>query len=352
MTDATDADDRGAAPPGVSLVLAGAVAKGAFHAGALTVIAEMGIRITKVVGTSSGALNGCVYAAAIRAGKEREGAARLAQRWIESSDWDDVFSAAPGDILGGRGLSSMRKILRMLKESTDGWTPAGRPIALDLVVSPLRGSPPEQPDDPTTYEYVTRFCDAAFDTAEKWDEICRAAAASASFPGVFAPVEIPALGPCVDGGAVNNTPIRHAIEGSDSDVILVVDPHPERASAQESPKGANLVLQLADILIHERLQRDLAQARSVNRKIEQLDALVRTGRLAPDVRAEILRSFAWRPLRVIPIRPDPGRPLSGNAFAAFFDGDLRREYVKRGIEAARSALSGPLAADLRAGAAP
>ncbi|MCC6557513.1 MAG: patatin-like phospholipase family protein [Polyangiaceae bacterium] len=348
-----DAQNGGAgAAPGAALVLAGAVAKGAFHAGVLSVIAELGIRITKVVGTSSGALNACVYAAGIRADKEREAAERLVQRWREGAGWEDVFSVSPAKVLGGHGLSSVRTIRRLVKEAVLGWTSAGRPIGLDLVVSPLRGRLDPGGSAATTYEHVAAFRDADFDTQEGWDRIAAAAVASAAFPLVFASVEVEGLGPCVDGGAVNNTPIRCAIEGSGSDVVIVVDPHPAEAQPAAPMQGANLVLQLADILIHERLFRDLKAADAVNKKLAKLDALVREGRLSPAVRDEIARAFGWRRVEVITIRPSASQALEGNAFAAFFDAELRRRYIERGAEVARAALAGPMASGLLDGATP
>jgi NTE family protein len=325
-------------------VLAGAVAKGAFHAGVLSVIAELGIRVTRIVATSAGALTGCVYAAGIRAGRETDAASRLVSRWRDRGDWDDVFSVAPLRMLEGRGLSSMRKIRQMLKEAVQGFTPAQRAIELNLVIAPLRGCPDPRSGDSTTFEHPAKFQDTDFDTADGWDRICDVALASAAFPFVFVPADIPNLGPCIDGGAVNNTPIHHAIDGSGTDVIIVVSPYPTRVQPEEPIQGLNLALQLADILINERLFRDLQRAASINDKLDHLDALVRDGRLSPGVRDEIIREFKWRRLRVIPVRPDPARPLPGNAFSAFFDAQLRRSYVDRGIEEARATLKRALAA--------
>ena len=68
-----------------ALVLAGGVAKGAFSAGALSVLsdpetkARLGLDVSRIVGASSGALNGVFYAAAIRSGNEAFAGQRLAQ---------------------------------------------------------------------------------------------------------------------------------------------------------------------------------------------------------------------------------------------------------------------------------
>ena len=57
--------------PASALILAGAVAKAAFQAGALEIIAAAALPIARVCGTSAGALNAAVYAAGIHAGAPR-----------------------------------------------------------------------------------------------------------------------------------------------------------------------------------------------------------------------------------------------------------------------------------------
>jgi hypothetical protein len=52
-----------------ALILAGAVAKGAFHAGAISVLAEREVAVTRIVATSDGALNAAVLAAGIATGR-------------------------------------------------------------------------------------------------------------------------------------------------------------------------------------------------------------------------------------------------------------------------------------------
>src|SRR4051812_44751881 len=62
-----------------AVILAGAVAKGAFEAGALEVLAPHAeaLRITRLVGASAGSLNASVFAVGLRARAEREVAKKL-----------------------------------------------------------------------------------------------------------------------------------------------------------------------------------------------------------------------------------------------------------------------------------
>ena len=66
----------------VALILAGAAAKGPYAVGALASLAErQDLDVTTVIGASSGALNGAVYAAGLRAGCEAEAARLLNRLW-------------------------------------------------------------------------------------------------------------------------------------------------------------------------------------------------------------------------------------------------------------------------------
>src|SRR5262249_25624102 len=88
----------------VALVLAGAVAKGAFEAGALTVLAERDVRVVRIVAASSGAMNGAAYAAAVRGRRERDGAAEIAEFWRERARWGDFLHLDWSDLVRARGV--------------------------------------------------------------------------------------------------------------------------------------------------------------------------------------------------------------------------------------------------------
>lgn len=324
-----------------ALILAGAVAKGAFEAGVLAMLAEHGIAVARVVGASAGSLNGAVYAAGIRAGKEKDAADRLVQLWRDRADWFDVFKLSLGDLLAGRGAATMQKVMDLLRNVTSGLTPQpDRHVDLRLVLTALRGTTGKiGSEKATTFEHVAHFSDTDFDSPEGWSRICEAAVASASFPIAFVPREVERVGPCLDGGIVNNTPVKWALEGGGIDRVIVVTPNPKEITATEPFEGRNLLGHFIDILINERLYRDLREAESVNDRIRRLDDLVQAGRLSPDGRDAVRGAYSWRPLEIIQIRP--AETLAGNAFAGFSDPGMRAEYIEAGIQAAKKAL-GPL----------
>jgi NTE family protein len=167
-------------------------------------------------------------------------------------------------------------------------------------------------------------------------KIAHAALASGAFPLLFVPVDVAGVGPCVDGGAVNNTPISWALDAG-AERVIVVTGNPLEIPA-EPLAGATLLGKEVDIAINERLFRDLVQARRVNQKLQAVDdalaSLPEPQREA--ARAAVQGALGWSPLLITEIRPD--KTLPGDAFSGLSDRDQRVAYLDAGREAARRAL--------------
>ncbi len=323
-----------------ALILAGAAAKGAFEAGVLEVLSEHleRIPIVRIVAASAGALNGAVYAAGVRHGSEHLVAARLAELWQHDASWHNMLKVSPLDILHGVGIGTGNRLLPLLQRVVEELPLVRRrPIELHLVLTALEGSAGNIGEQPaTTFEHVVSFGDEQFDTEPGRAEVLQAALGSAAFPLLFAPVELPGVGDCVDGGLVNDTPIKHAIAGGGVERIVVVSPEPVELDAPEPLRGMKLVSQLAEALINERLYRDLREAQTINGYLERLDGLV-DSKVPLDVIEKVKAVFGWVPLEIVQIRP--ARPLDGSAFSAFSNTAQLKAYVAAGREAASSALS-------------
>jgi len=170
--------------------------------------------------------------------------------------------------------------------------------------------------------------------------VFRAAEASAAFPGVFVPVDLPGSNACVDGGTVNNTPIKEAIAGGKINRVLVVTPYPLISAMPRARfNGLALMGRLADILINERLYRDLREAESVNETLRSLEALYRRRTLTQAQLKKVKRAIgreAARRIEIVQVRPR--KELPGNPFSGFFSRKLRDEYVEAGRTAAERAL--------------
>jgi NTE family protein len=328
-----------------ALILAGAVAKGAFEAGALQVLAERGVQFRRIVATSVGSLNGAILAAGIRVGRYREVADSLVELWTNRARWQRVFRFDVRALFGLRGLSRTTKIVQLLEEQIPRWLDAPgvtqrQVVELRMVLSLVNGKPPATGTaSGTTFEHVVSFDGEQLDDPKLRPQLIAAATASAAFPIVFLPVDMDALGPAVDGGAVNNTPVKHAIAGTPVSRVFLIDPRGEALPAVKTFSGQALAERLADIVTGERLCRDLHEAHSVNASLAALGALVKDGTLSTAQLDKVKGALRWqaaRPLEFTCIRPLT--PLAGNAFTGFFKKELREAYIRSGREAAEHAL--------------
>jgi predicted acylesterase/phospholipase RssA len=321
------------------------VTKGAFEAGVLQVLAQRGIAVERIVAASSGALNGVVYAAGVRARRERAAAAEMVELWERHGGWRDVLHLSVRDVLTRRGISDQKNLYALLRDSvlpTAAADPA--PIELHLITAPLRGSEGSTLDEPaTTYTRVVSFGGQWFDEQEALSRVLTAATASAALPILFTPVDLPGLGPCVDGGLVANTPIRYAYgedEGASIDAILVVAATPAfLGQPSRDYRGGDLVAHVVDMVFSEWLYQDLRRGRAVNGGLDALAALAEKKGWSPAEQEEIRAAFGWERRHVVPIVSiRPLTPLPGTLFSGFTDGAVRRRYVAVGRERARDVL--------------
>lgn len=323
-------------------MLAGAGAKGAFEAGCLDVLARAGIGVSSVVGSSAGALNAAYYAAAIRADKEKDAASHLVDFWIEEAQWRNFIQPSIRPIIARRGFSGTTKLERLVRARLGTFVPgARREVELRIVATALAGLQSWTPklNIETSHEYVHRFGGSDFDDAARLDEIAHLAVASAAVPGLFAPVSVPNVGDCVDGGVVNLAPLRLALEDPTVDRIFVVVPWPSETDATDL-HGARLAMHLVDILVGERLHRDLEAVDEVNRRLAALERLAAANEWSEFQFRQFKEAVGLhcaRPISIVPMRPDV--PLAGNPFTALRSKGLRRLYVRYGRTAAERALS-------------
>ena len=168
----------------------------------------------------------------------------------------------------------------------------------------------------------------------------RAVTASAALPGAFVPVPLEIDGEtvlCVDGGAVNNTPLRSALEHPFGiQRVFLVTPQPRvSVGLERDTKGLGLVSHLVEMLTEERLFRDLRRSFEVNRILIELEKTVPDGAL----RARVLETLGWAGEDADRHhRAAPSAALPGNMFDGFFS-RAAKEYVHAGEAAARAWLA-------------
>jgi len=325
-----------------AVVLSGAVAKGAFEAGVLQVLTRERLPIVSIVGASAGALNGALLAAGIHNGRAIDAADRLAQLWDERGTWGNAIDVSPLDLLRGRGVSTSNRLRALVRTAIESLGPGDHPIELRLVITATAGDPTiRRVEQRTSFESIATFTGADFDDPTARERLYTAVTASAAFPGLFAPVRIPELGgDCLDGGAVNHAPIGHALAGHpEIRRVVVVTPTP---ALVESPRlrGLDLIGHVGEILVTERLYRDLRAARRVNHQLANLECLcakriVTHGQMEAVKRA--LGLVGKHPLQIVEIRPRV--ELRGGTFSGLSSRALRREYIDAGRRAATDALA-------------
>jgi predicted acylesterase/phospholipase RssA len=322
-----------------ALVLPGAVAKGAFEAGVIDAIVEHQISVDRIVATSSGALNGIAYAAGIRSGREKEMALKLTQSWIENGEWNNSLHLSPLNWIRGRGLSGPEDLLKLMRELIKPCTqPEKRDVELRIIIAPLEGVRGKIGKKvATTFEKVLHFKNEDFDTQEGLERIFQGVCAACAFPGLFAPVNIEGLGPCVDGGAVNNAPIAYALSESDVNRVIMPVPFPSLMTTKNKINGFNLLSHLIEILINERLYRELKSAQIINEQTENLEKLVAEGKITAAQLKLILDTLDIRKVEITEIRPD--EHIRQSAFAGFFKKADRVKLIDEGRRAAREILA-------------
>lgn len=326
-----------------AIVYAGAASKGAFGAGALSVLTEpdvktrLGLDVVRLVGASSGALNAAFHAGAIRAGDELGAGRRLADLWIERATVFGTFDFSLRDIVRETGLSTDANVLKLLRETVPP-RPGSSSIDLRIVVTNTDGRTTD--GFGTDFKRALDFTGRDFDTAAAIERVYLAVAASAALPGIFAPVPIELDGRVargLDGGLVDDTPIGHALAGAPAvSRVFVVAPFPFRRTEPPDLGGIGLAGHILDILVEQRLYRDLRGVARVNESLSRLAAAVPE----EERRAAVLDALGWtgrRTLHVVQIRP--AADLPGNALSGFASRSLREAYVQSGIDAARAVVA-------------
>lgn len=231
----------GAAPsrrPRTAFVLSGGASLGALQVGMLQALYEHGVTADLLVGTSVGALNAAFIASRPQT---PETAWELARAWrgIERADAFPVsLRTMVGGIAGQRNhLVPAHGLRRIVERHVELDDLADAAVPLSLVAFDVSAATEAVLCDGPAVDAIVAAC---------------------SIPGIFPPV---AIGEklLVDGGVVNNTPIRHAVElGAERVYVL---PTQEPRYAQPSPPRTALDAAIYGIglLVGSRLEADISR---------------------------------------------------------------------------------------------
>jgi NTE family protein len=225
---------RRARPAGsTAFVLSGGGTFGATQVGMLRALVESGISADLVVGVSVGALNGAGYAAC----PDRSGVDELAQLW-QGLTAEQIY---PRDRLHGPW--------RYFQSRPSVYSPEG----LRSVISQFL--PYRDLADAAVPVHVVAA--ALPGVTERWFDRGPAVdvlAASAALPGLYPPVVLDGE-QLIDGGVVDNVPIRRAVElGARRIFVLLAAPH-ERTWPD---RPFRMILEAFSVAHRARFLRDLA----------------------------------------------------------------------------------------------
>ena len=324
--------------PTVAVVLSGAAARGAFQAGALSVLVpalhRVGLRPTIWVGTSAGSINAVLCAAAAHRDADAAGAGLL-DVWRSIGD-DDVYASllpfslarvsaqfAAGAVLGvGPGTTSLldtsplrRTAHRLLPTDRLAANVAGGAVAALGVVT-TRMPPPGADGGARSVLFLHEHIRSGWaGDPERALDVVRGAVrpdhvlASAAVPVAFSPVRV--SGPdgaeawYLDGGVRLNTPLLPALRLGATHVVIVSAGEPAAPAGPGTPAGpppdvADAAAQVLHAALSDRTGEDLRTLRRTNRLVAQVSAAGR-----PD----LLRGSAGGPYRhveVMAVSPPAG----------------------------------------------
>lgn len=203
----------------LGLALGGGAARGFAHLGVLKVLAERGITVHAVAGSSAGSLVGALYCA----GKGWDEIRAIGHR----IDWPDLVSPTWPSL----GLVKTDKLERVVDGLLEG-------RSFDELKLPFKAVAVDiQRGEPVVLDH---------------GRVARAVRASASIPGIFEPT-IWEGRYLVDGGLMNDVPVD-VVRGMGVDVVLGVNLNRDRISTGKPQSMVDILLRSLNILIYQSTQ--------------------------------------------------------------------------------------------------
>ncbi len=245
------ASSAAAAPARIGLVLGGGGARGAAHIGVLEVLERLQVPVACVAGTSFGALVAGAWAAGVSPAEMR--------RAMASANWNDMFQDNPD--YTELDFRNKRLLQRTLPGSEAGLGPDGvtyPPGAvggqkIKLFINQLvRADRGERPIEqlPVPLAIVATDIGSGERVVFREGSLTQAMRASMAVPGLVAPVEIGER-KLVDGGLVDNLPIREVKALCQPDVVIAVNVGSPLLAASEVGSLLSVSAQMVALLTEQ-----------------------------------------------------------------------------------------------------
>ncbi|MBK6470616.1 MAG: patatin-like phospholipase family protein [Betaproteobacteria bacterium] len=250
------------ARPRIGLVLGGGGARGAAHIGVLEVLESLRVPVDCVAGTSMGALVAGAWAAGLSPAEMRK---ELAQ-----ADWRDMFLDNPAyDELNFR---SKRLQQRFLPGSETGITPDGAVTPPGVVAGQkiklffnhlVRADSGERELQqlPLPVSIVATDIGTGERVVLRDGSLTQAMRASMSVPGLMAPLDYRGRR-LVDGGLVDNLPIREVRERCGADIVIAVNVGSPPLPPEQVTGLLSITAQMVVLLTEQNVTASLATLRA------------------------------------------------------------------------------------------
>ncbi len=247
--------------PRIGLALGGGGARGAAHIGVLEALQQLRVPVDCVSGTSMGAVVAGAFAAGVTPVQMREAMAR--------ADWKDMFFDSPD--WAERNFRSKQLAQRFLSGTEVGVTPRG----LQYLPGVLTGQKIKLflnqlvHDDrvardietlPLPLSLIATDIGTGERVVMREASLTQAMRASMSIPGLMAPVERNGR-LLVDGGLVDNVPVREVRELCDADVVIAVNVGSALLDAKDVTSLFAVAAQMVGILTEQNVSQALASLR-------------------------------------------------------------------------------------------
>ena len=245
--------------PKVGLVLGGGGARGAAHIGVLEVLERLRVPVDCVAGTSFGALVAGAWAAGRTPAQMREELAR--------ADWDDMFQDNPD--YAELNFRNKRLSQRFLPGSETGLKNGGAvgppgvvlgqkiKLFFNQLVRADTGEP--QIDQlPLPLSIIATDIGTGERVVYRDGSLTLAMRASMSVPGLMAPLEYRGR-KLVDGGLVDNVPVREVRDRCGADVVIAVNVGSPPLKAEDVSGLLSITAQMVALLTEQNVSASLAQ---------------------------------------------------------------------------------------------
>ena len=335
--------------PRITVVLAGGGAKGFAHLALLRRLEQDHIQISKIIGTSMGAVIGSLYASGMSTQRIEEVIARLdpgrvaldqlertelphrTREYQQRYPVDLELGVKNGQLTFARGVSDGQRFLTLMQELTANVAPGS---SFDQLKIPFRA-------------VATRYSDGELVSFDHGN-LALVVRASMAAPGVFAPVEIEGE-TYVDGGLVANLPVEVALrEGADVIVASYLGDTDKIGETLDVGNALTVANRMLDILMRQNERRNIALLRPQDILVrpqlqdfgfgsfDQQTAITRAGEeavAAQDNRFRLLAQLAaQRPADMNPVPNFTERVVTIARIRTKGAGDVATIFIERDLQ--------------------